>query len=157
MLYRYQWMQQACIQIYHRRRELQQYAKHTRHSTAINLLYCHTTSKKYLNLFFRKIHSNLLETVIFRPMELQWVQKWPLRLQAYGRYWNKSDKSKQNKTNRMETFYWMTFSHCGTVTKRKLTCSLSKLTTSILQLNFWPKFQRTRQAIIITVQRVSFL
>ena len=77
MLYKCQWMQQACIQIYHRRWELQQYA--------INL-YCHTTSKKYLNLFFRKIHSNLLETVIFRPMELQWVQKWPLRLQTYGRY-----------------------------------------------------------------------
>ena len=37
---------------------------YAKHSTAINLLYRHTTSKKYLNLFVRKIHSNLLETII---------------------------------------------------------------------------------------------
>ena len=51
----------------------------------------------------------------------------------------------------------MDFVNCGTVTKRKLTGSLDKLTTSILQLNLRPKFQRTRQAIIITAQHVSFL
>ena len=51
---------------------------------AISVLYRHTTSKKYLNLSFRKIHSNLLETIIFRPMELQWykngrwVNIWPI-------------------------------------------------------------------------------
>ena len=73
----------ACTKIYHRKRESQQYAEHTRHSTTITLLYRHTTSKKCLNLSFRKIHSNLLETIIFRPMALQWVQKWPLHLQTF--------------------------------------------------------------------------
>ena len=73
----------ACTQIYHRKRESQQYAEHTRHSTTITLLYRHTTSKKCLNLSFRKIHSNLLETIILRPMALQWVQKWPLHLQTF--------------------------------------------------------------------------
>ena len=58
-------------------------AEHTRYSTTITLLYRHTTSKKCLNLSFRKIHSSLLETIIFRPMALQWVQKWPLHLQTF--------------------------------------------------------------------------
>ena len=56
--------------------------KHTRHSKAITLIYRHTTSKKYFNLSFKKILSSLLETIIFRPMELQWIQKWPLHLQT---------------------------------------------------------------------------
>ena len=60
-------------------------------------------------------------------------------------------------TRRVRLKDTMDFVNCGTVTKRKLTCSLDKLTTSILQLNLRPKFQRMRQAIIVTVQHVSFL
>ena len=63
----------------------------------------------------------------------------------------------QHFARRMRLKDTMDFVNCGTVTKRKLTCSLDKLTTSILQLNLRPKFQRTRQAIITTVQHMSFL
>ena len=61
----------------------------------------------------------------------------------------------QSKTKPME---WKRFiDDIFSLWDSELTCSLNKLTTSILQLNIWPKFQRTRQAIIITVQRVPFL
>ena len=129
------------------RRELQQYAQHTRHSTTINLLYRHTTSKKCLNLSFRKIHSNLLEKITCRPMELQWVQKMVVALANIFMPKIETKMISQSKTKPIE---WKRFIDdifsLWDVTKRKLTCSLNKLTNSILLLNLRPKFQRTRLA-----------
>ena len=77
-------------------------------------------------------------------MEPQWVQKWQFtfaNIHQHGGYWNKNDKPKQCKTERMEMLYWR---HVLTLGQINLFIEQA-ITTSILQPNLRLKFQRTGQ------------
>ena len=135
------------------------YAKHTRHSTAINFLYRHTTSKKYFNLFFRKIHSNLLETIIFRPTEMQyqWYKNGRCVCKHMADVETKVINQSKTKPIEWKRFIDDIFSLWDS-DKKEIKLFIEQANNFHPTIKFTAEISENEtEAIIITVQRVSFL
>ena len=73
-LSRWTWL--AYTQIYLRRRELRQCARHTTLSIKTALPSLHSILKERLNLSFKRTHSSLMEKTTCKHMELPWPPRW---------------------------------------------------------------------------------